>query len=340
MRTAAMLCLGVVACVDRDERASTEQALASAPNVGRWGSQIAVCFTELGTSPDTGISFAQARALIFATLAETWQAASSLELTDAGTCPSARTGNSLEIVLDGIPGHGGGGSCQFGPGATCTVGLHGTGVSWFKWLLVHEIGHAIGFGHEHQRMGESGAHEVPLCESEQQHFAEQNPNVVPIALDKLTVFDPRSVMNYCGGNDYRLSALDALGVEILYPRQPPRIVGTQGPAAFANAAGDELLLPEHHVVLLETDWSQRGALDAVFRMQSSYAAPFWCDGDVCGPTLPSTIGFGPRTWAVTRPGSRNVHFAFIGPQTQARLSTVRLTSDSSAHTALVMAATM
>ncbi|QSQ12257.1 ricin-type beta-trefoil lectin domain protein [Myxococcus landrumensis] len=116
----------------------------------------------------------------------------------------------------------------FPPHATAdwrVLGLSSENISGGKYLevkksLIHELGHILGFRHEHLRIPQT----ANLCEE------------TDMSWESLTAYDPDSVMNYggsCGGNRNRtnLSALDQAGAQALYghgTRAAGYLTGIQG----------------------------------------------------------------------------------------------------------------
>jgi predicted Zn-dependent protease len=75
--------------------------------------------------------------------------------------------------------------------------------NWVYKTLIHEVGHVLGFRHEHIHPDN-----IERC-------FEDNRPIKPV-----TDYDPNSIMHYtrCGGiNDGALSIEDRLGVQIVYP---------------------------------------------------------------------------------------------------------------------------
>lgn len=97
-------------------------------------------------------------------------------------------------------------------------------------VLRHELGHVLGFRHEHIRSGAPAECHRPNLREDLQG-----------TLD-LTQYDPRSVMHYfcgeVGSRELAITDLDRMGAERLYgpPGGGAGLVGETGPAAAAFAA--------------------------------------------------------------------------------------------------------
>lgn len=264
------------------EVASRSDELASFSGVLSWwpNGVVQTCFKNPDSIPPA--EFNGLSQQILQTLRATWQASSNVTFTGGGTCLASAGTNTMKISLprfvrnadgtvkfgtDGMPvldsAHG-----QCGRD-NCFVGIGDPGR--ILDVAVHEVGHGLGFGHEHQRavMGPNGpTWEVALCAVEQQRevlglAGQRTPDISLIAL---TGFDPVSIMNYCGipngrpAGDPSLSEGDKLGVEVLYPRSLVR----QPLLSSSLLVGAGGALIGRNDLELRTDWLERSVPAAVF----------------------------------------------------------------------------
>jgi hypothetical protein len=166
------------------------------------------------------------------------------------------------------------------------------------YVAVHEVGHALGLPHEHQRLDaycEAVQPRVQACQncvddgcslsnlnlctcSASDYAVCMNLDTTPTGsqtltwdeyntasqvltdsqpssvAQPLTVFDPESVMSYCSGRPNRSSALDRLGMEILYPFANPNSLGCRDGCLLG---GSGLTLRSNGTA--QDAWSMRGA---------------------------------------------------------------------------------
>jgi hypothetical protein len=149
------------------------------------------------------------------------------------------------------------------------------------------------------------------------------------ALERLTVYDPRSIMNYCSesngrvGDDYMPTSLDLLGVEMVYPRVIGNPIGCRQ-GCYHTSSGGVIARPDG---LLQTDWAERGARNSgVLVHGAPQATEFFA---AFGNT--STISY--NFWAPVIPGQN--------PPPAPRVLTASGTfvNSNSAHTAVTIALT-
>lgn len=222
--------------------------------------------------------FSAARTTIFAALQSTWQTASAVSFVNEGTCTGSYDPQStMKIRL--IADWDARGDCGGLRGASCNVGIRTS--ARIADVAVHEVGHGLGFPHEHQRPSADGGWEVALCSLEgaiydqgRATFAADGGGVVeignrmPLPMHKLTPWDQQSIMNYCSRKDNNgapiggavLTYYDRLGAEMLYPYSLTRLVVPAKAVAFATSAGRVIRADES----LVTDWTARGALPDVY----------------------------------------------------------------------------
>lgn len=218
-------------------RVEPAHALAAAP-VPRWtGGQVPICFKSRASSIEAE--------WVKEALRDSWSAVAQIDFLFWNACPYPKAEFYIKISwTPDRPGDGwgvGGNAFPEGKGRATPVILHycyttacktTNGVDYeeaIKSVAVHEIGHKLGFAHEHQRTDRTlppGCLRNPTSPDE-----EERKTLIFLT----SYYDPDSIMNYCRGYDGqnglgyqtgykaadRISSGDAAGAQEVYGRRFP-----------------------------------------------------------------------------------------------------------------------
>ena len=216
-------------------RETTSELYQSASAMLWPNGRVPICFATFGTSEQAGwVKWA---------LANTWSSVAKIDFEYSSTCPFPGKTNYIQLTLvneytddagvhtinnfrglGGSSGLGVGsptfahfGFCKFG---TCTENCPPSGcgpgdllhsAATFQAGVVHELGHALGLVHEHQRTDaaaptgcldpQPARADYPTEEAFQKALAGWNTNVATITngITLTPYYDPDSIMNYCRG---------------------------------------------------------------------------------------------------------------------------------------------
>jgi hypothetical protein len=219
------------------------------------------------------------------TLENTWGRASSLRLHFNGNCPASINANWVSIFPFvggtarslGAPGRGN----RLAASAAChaedwnsrtdiQLALRDGDTAW---LAAHEFGHVLGFNHEHARTDNNFLQGItPNCPTSESDAGVQ-PNEWVGSGEWITVYDPLSVMNYCGAfvygrtvGDPTLTPLDILGAEMFYPWSLTNHKIACVDQCFSYGDGGAIVRSSGTIT---SKWKARGAKSLVMRWTST-----------------------------------------------------------------------
>ncbi|NOU32035.1 MAG: hypothetical protein HOO96_29375 [Polyangiaceae bacterium] len=219
-------CTGPVG--DEDSAASSQELYGLGPNARPWGNTSGAVVPVCWTNPDDRIDL---QIKVREILRETWESYANVSFT--GPDPSQPFGGAW-IACSETParhvaiqfstatdyrGNTAGGGSQ---GAVVTlISDRALGVNYqrFRYEVIHEMGHALGFNHEMQRSDNwtsGSAAQCPGDGTDSGNYAEAKGGI-----NLTPSYDPNSIMNYCNpaGFAQDLSLGDIAGVRAAYGRR-------------------------------------------------------------------------------------------------------------------------
>ena len=231
-----------IACGDMDANSNlaidkTSQELFTPSGATLWSSPIPVCFKPAIWDGTTSPGWDKYKERFRDLVDRSWAEYGNITVNYTQTCPN--TTDPYVTILGSPDSYNGQaasvGTAVLSPANSTTAWSVGMGILRpdFGYVAVHEFGHVLGFGHEHER------NDVP-----------GGPGGAPNGT-YWTSYDPNSNMNYNGPNTDALSAVDIQGLQAAYgarqsgyfdPKSTWASTGYSGTraTAYADVTGDGL----------------------------------------------------------------------------------------------------